>query len=99
MAIQPRLSGRKWADNGGGWFVCLGRREAPKRRRRATESRTALLDHLVGAAEHREWHADAEWLASLAIDAQLDLCRLLHGQVGRLAARQYSASKNSGGAV
>jgi hypothetical protein len=61
--------------------------------------RTDLLDHLVGPAEHREWHADAECLGCLEIDDQLNLCRLLHGQVGGLVAFQYSASKNSGGAV
>ena len=32
-----------------------------------------LLDHLVGATEHRKWHCDAECLSCLEINDQLDL--------------------------
>src|SRR2546429_6596132 len=45
-----------------------------------------LLDHLVGAAEQRDWKSDAERMGGLEIDDQLGFCGLLHREVGRLLA-------------
>jgi hypothetical protein len=44
---------------------------------------SALFDHLVGGGEHRRWHRDAERLRSLEVDNQLELRRLLDGQLAR----------------
>ena len=42
------------------------------------------LDHLVGAAEQRDWEGEAERFGGVHVDDQLDLHRLLDGEVGRL---------------
>src|SRR5215510_1578887 len=42
-----------------------------------------LLDHLVRAAEQREWDREAECLGGLEVDNQLDLRGLLHRHIGR----------------
>jgi hypothetical protein len=42
------------------------------------------LDHLVGAAEQREWHSDAKRPGGLEIDDQFDFRGLMDWQVGRL---------------
>ena len=46
----------------------------------------ALFDQLVGAAEQRCRHVDAESLCGLEVDHQLVLGRRLHGEIGRLLA-------------
>jgi hypothetical protein len=48
--------------------------------------RANLLDHLVGAGEQRWWHVEAERLGSFEVDRQLEPCRRLHREVGRLLA-------------
>src|SRR6516165_8471843 len=48
--------------------------------------RTALFDQLVGAAEQRRRHIDAESLCGLEVDHQLVLGWRLHGEISRLLA-------------
>lgn len=47
-----------------------------------------LFDHLIGAAEQRQRHVDAERLGGLEIDDHLDLGEPLHRQIGGLLAFQ-----------
>ena len=48
-------------------------------------SRKFLFDYLIGTAERREWHWDAEGLGGFQVDDQFDLRGLLDRQVGRIA--------------
>src|ERR1700682_297599 len=48
----------------------------------------ASFDHLVGAAEQREWHCEAERLGGLEVYEQLNFRRLHDRQVGRLHASE-----------
>jgi hypothetical protein len=59
------------------------------RRPRATRTRAASFDHLVGAGDQRWRHLQPERLGSLEVDDQLELVRLLHRQVCGLGALQY----------
>ena len=43
-----------------------------------------LLNHLVGAAKQDCWHLQPHRLRRLEIDHQLELGRLLDGQLGRI---------------
>ncbi len=45
-----------------------------------------LLDHLVGAHQERFRYREAERLGRLEVDHELELGRLLDGQVGRSSA-------------
>jgi putative tryptophan/tyrosine transport system substrate-binding protein len=45
-----------------------------------------LLDHLVGAAEQRDWHLEAERPGGLQVDDKIDFRDLLHRQISRLLA-------------
>src|SRR6266511_3519587 len=55
-----------------------------------------LLDHLVGAAEQRERHREAERLGRLHVDDQLDFRGLLDRQVSRLLALEDAADIDAG---
>src|SRR6266852_1434877 len=48
-----------------------------------------LVDHLVRAGEDRRRDGEAQCLCRLQVDDQLELRRLLHGQVGGLGAVRY----------
>ena len=54
------------------------------KRTHALQQRTSLLDHLVGAAEQRDWEGEAKRLSHIEIEDQLDFRRLLDRQFGRL---------------
>src|SRR5262252_3073330 len=47
-----------------------------------------LFDDLVGVAEQRVWDGEAERLGGLEVDDELELCRLLDWQIGRLRTLQ-----------
>ena len=44
------------------------------------------MDHLVRQAEDGSWDRETQGLGGLEVDDQLELGRLLHGQIGRLGA-------------
>src|SRR5262245_2046790 len=44
------------------------------------------FDHLVGAAEQREWHREPKRLGSLEVKDQFDFGELLHRQIGGVLA-------------
>ena len=46
----------------------------------------SLFDHLVGAAEQREWHREPKRLGGLQVEDQFDLGELLHRQRGGILA-------------
>src|SRR6516164_5903126 len=48
----------------------------------ASQQRTSLFDHLVGAREERGRYIESERLGGLEIDHQLILSRCLHWQIG-----------------
>jgi hypothetical protein len=51
------------------WAIQVRANKGPLQRR----SRGGLFDHLVGAAEQRDWESQAKRLGGLEIDNQLDL--------------------------
>src|SRR2546427_12236157 len=59
----------------------------------------SLLDHLVRQDQERWWHRDPERLGGLEIDDQLELHRLLDGQVSGLAALQNLVHVGGGAPV
>jgi enolase len=58
-----------------------------------------LLDHLVRPRQQRLRHLDAKRLRCLLIDDQLELCRCLYRQVGRLLALQDAINVAGGAPV
>ena len=53
------------------------------------------FDHLVGEQLHLVGNGQAERLGGLEVDDQLDFCRLLDRQVGRLLALEDAAGVNA----
>jgi hypothetical protein len=47
---------------------------------------SVLLDHLIRSRQHIRWNRQAHLLGCFQIDDELELRRLLDGQVGRLGA-------------
>jgi hypothetical protein len=56
----------------------------------------ASFDHLVGAAEEREWEGDAEGFGRLEIKQQLDFRDLLDRQIGRLVTLEDASGIDTG---
>src|SRR5262249_7432327 len=54
------------------------------------------FDHLVGAAEQRQWECDAKRPCGIEVDNQLDLYGLLHREVGRRFAFEDAADIDGG---
>jgi ABC transporter substrate binding protein len=63
------------------------------------EVRPDLLDHLIGAAEQRERHGEAERPGGLQINDQLGFRRLLDRQVGRPLAFENPADAHANLAI
>src|SRR5207302_5262980 len=53
------------------------------------------FNHLVGAAEQRDWERQAKRLGGLEVDEQLNLRGLLDREFRRLGARKNPASKDT----
>src|SRR5262245_56326161 len=60
-------------------------------RTHAPQLSTSSFDHLVGAAEQREWNGNAERFRCLEVDNQLDLRCLLDRHVARFFAFENTA--------
>ena len=57
--------------------------------------RVLSLDHLIRSCQHARRNCQSDLLGCFQIDHQLDLRRLLHGQIGRLGTFQDLAHINS----
>jgi len=58
-----------------------------------------LVDHLVGAADDRQWDSDAKRPRGFEVDGQLNLGCLLDRQVARLLALKNTARIAAGEAI
>ena len=47
-----------------------------------------LFDYLIRPREHIRWNRQADLLRRLQVDDELELYRLLHGEIGGLSAFQ-----------
>jgi len=65
-------------------------------RRPSAPEGASLFDRLVGAADQGNRHGDAERFGGRHIDVELDLGRLLNGQVGGLLASENPPRINPG---
>jgi hypothetical protein len=68
---------------------CHDRSKSAKTGREQSQQRQRLFDHLVGAGEQRVRHGEAERFGGLEIDHQLELGRLLNGEVRWPLALEY----------
>ena len=59
-------------------------------RTHAPQQTASLLDHLVGAADQRQWDGEAERPGGLEVEDHLDFRRLHNRQVSRLLALENS---------
>jgi hypothetical protein len=55
-----------------------------------------LFDYLIGACQHGLWYGEAECLRGLEVDVQLELGRLLDGDIARLCAVQNPVDEVGG---
>src|SRR6516164_1640508 len=69
--------------------------EAQRRNTAREQRRRTSFDDLVGAQEDRWRDRQAERLSSLEIDHQLEFCRLLDRQIGRLGAVENFSDVNA----
>src|SRR5262245_57599315 len=60
------------------------------------DTRPFLLDHLIRSYQHIRRNRQADLLCRLEVDDELELRRLLHGQVGGLGAFQNLVDENGG---
>jgi hypothetical protein len=51
-----------------------------------------LLDHRIGTRQHQRGNGDPQRLRRLQADDQLEACRLLNRQIGRLRALEQSGN-------
>jgi hypothetical protein len=54
--------------------------------------KSSSLNHLVSGGEKRRWHRDARRLRGLEVDREIELGRLLGGDVGGLVPRTRAAN-------
>jgi hypothetical protein len=54
-----------------------------------------LLDYLIRPLQERRRDRQAERLGGLEVDDQLELCRLLYGEIGRLCTFEDAIDKTS----
>src|SRR6476620_3425871 len=66
--------------------IVMDTHRARRTRPRSGEAALGSLNDLIGPQQQRLWDREPERLGGLEVDHQLELRRLLHGQVGGLGA-------------